>query len=503
MKNNYLLKNVMLAVLCLFGLEAVAQYTVTPIPSQQYTATLPVAFTQDDMYSAAIPLNFDFDFFGNTYNQVMVSTNGYVNFDLANASSFSPWSFNGTIPNASFPVKNSFLGCYHDMNNQDGDGTITFGSTGSAPYRKFVVIYDNNSHFQCNSAAKTTLQMVLYETLNIMDSQIIQKDLCATWNNGNAVVGVINSNGLVAFTPPGRNTSQWTATNEGWRFAPALMADRYDFVKCDDDTDGFVSFDLQVAQNDLWPANPGSVTFHATEGDAIGQTGALSTTYTNTANAQTIYANVNGEIVSVVLRVVDCNNDFDGDSVATPDEDLNNDTNLANNDTDSDGIPDFVDNDDDGDLILTNEEYVFGRNANALLDTDGDGIPNYLDNDDDGDGILTINEDYNGNNDPTDDDTNDDGTPDYLQSSVALGVNQNTAQAKTISIYPNPTSDVLNIDNKTGQDISGISIYSINGVLVRQTQNAQTIPVGDLQSGLYFIKIQIGNEVQNYKFIKK
>lgn len=502
MKNNYLSQFTLFA-LCLFGLKATAQYTVTAIPSQQYVATLPLAFTADDTYSAVIPLNFNFDFFGNSYSQVIVSTNGHITFDTTSANGNAPWAFSGTIPNASFPIKNSFLGCYHDMNNQDADGTITFGSTGAAPYRKFVVIYDNNSHFQCNAAAKTTMQMVLYETLNVMDSQIIQKDLCATWNGGNAVVGVINSDGLVAFTPPGRNTSQWTATNEGWRFSPVLTLSRYDFVKCDDDTDGFSAFDLTVAQNDLWAANPGGVTFHATEGDAISQTGALATTYTNTANAQTIYANVNGEVVSVVLRVVDCSNDFDGDSVGTSDEDLNNDTNLANNDTDSDGIPDFVDNDDDGDLILTNEEYVFGRNANALLDTDSDGIPNYLDNDDDGDGVLTINEDYNGNNDPTDDDTNDDGTPDYLQSSVALGVTQNTTLAKTISIYPNPASDVLNIDNKTGLEISGISIYSINGVLVKQIQGTPAVPVGELQSGLYFIKIQIGGEVQNYKFIKK
>jgi hypothetical protein len=505
MTHKYLTKIFGMAlVLC--SMQAHAQdYTVSPIPSQVYVASLPVSFTSDDFNSALIPLTFDFNFFGNISNSVTVSTNGYIGFSTIWANNFSPWQFSTTIPNSSFPVLNSFLGCYHDINNQDGLGTVTYGITGSAPYRKFVVIYDNNSQFQCNINAKTTFQMVLYETLNILDTQIIKKDLCATWNGGNAVVGVINLDGTIAYTPPGRNTGQWIADHEAWRFIPEMYLDHYDFTKCDDDTDGIVTFDLGVAQNGLSPDNPGIVTFHATEDDAWNQVNALSTTYTNTtSNLETIYANVGGGVYYIFLRVVDCNNDFDDDSVDTSNEDLNNDTNLANDDTDNDGIPNFVDNDDDGDLILTNEEYVFGRNANALLDTDSDGIPNYLDNDDDGDNILTINEDYNGNNNPADDDTNNDGTPDYLQIGVALGVNQNEVQAQTIGLYPNPASDVLNIDNKTGQSISEIEVYSVNGVLVKQIKNTQAaIPIGDLQSGLYFVKIQIGNEVRNFKFIKK
>lgn len=503
MKNNYLLKKCALAFICFLGFKAVAQYTVSSIPSQQYVTALPVAFSVDDTYSAAIPLTFDFNFFGNTYNQVLVSTNGYIKFDTALANQASPWSFTGTIPNNVFPVDNSFLGCYHDLNNQTAQGTTTYAVIGSAPYRKFVVVFNNIPHYSCPDV-HSSFQMVLYETLNILDSQIIEKEVCATWNGGRSVIGVVNADGSVAFAPPGRNTGPWAASHEGWRFSPGLATGNYSFVKCDDDTDGFVAFNLAVAQSDLWAANPGGVTFHATENDAIGQTAALSTTYTNTASTQTIYANVNGQIVQVALRVVDCNNDFDGDSVATADEDLNSDTNLANDDTDTDGIPDFADNDDDGDLILTNDECVFGRNTNTMLDTDSDGIPNYLDNDDDNDGVLTINEDYNGNHNPFDDDTNADGTPDYLQNSVALGVNQNQLSARTLNIYPNPATDVLHIDNKTGQSISEIAVYSVSGMRVKQARNTQTsIAVSDLPSGIYFVKIQIGNEVQNFKFIKK
>jgi len=513
MKNNYLTRIIVVLILFCCGNSVNAQnpYTVTAIPSQAYSAVQPVAFTIDDTYSAQLPLTFDFNFFGNTYSQVAVSTNGYIDFRDVLANSFSPWSFSTTIPNTSFPVKNSFLGCFHDMNNSDADGTITYGVTGSAPYRKFVVIFNNNSQFSCNLLAKSSIQMILYETLNILDSQIIKKELCPNWNGGNAVIGVINSDGSIAATPPGRNTSAWETEFEAWRFTPLSSINTYYFTKCDGDSDGFETFNLQVAQNDLWSANPNAVSFHSTFDDALSQTNALSINYTNIAvTTETIYANANGAIFTVLLKVVDCANDFDGDTVATTDEDLNADTNLANDDTDTDGIPDFVDNDDDGDLVLTTEEYVFGnrnaQNPNSILDTDNDGIPNYRDNDDDGDGVLTINEDYNANNNPADDDANSNGIPDYLDSAVALGIIDTQLLGNSIVIYPNPTSDILNIENKTNKAISNIAVYAINGILVKEQKqrNAMNaVSVSDLQSGVYFVKIQLSDQVLNYKFIIK
>ena len=75
-----------------------------------------------------------------------------------------------------------------------------------------------------------------------------------------------------------------------------------------------------------------------------------------------------------------------------------------------------------------------------------------------------------------------------------------------VSIYPNPTSDVLYIDNPNFEKINSLEIISINGTIVKQENrisNLQSINVSNLQSGVYFVKIQINNEVLNYKFIKK
>ncbi|MCM4154169.1 hypothetical protein DHD05_21480 [Arenibacter sp. N53] len=62
--------------------------------------------------------------------------------------------------------------------------------------------------------------------------------------------------------------------------------------------------------------------------------------------------------------------DHDRDGINTILEDLNKDGNLFNDDTDEDGIPNYLDTDDDGDGILTEDE---------IKDANNDGVPDYLD----------------------------------------------------------------------------------------------------------------------------
>lgn len=484
-----------------------SNYAVTSIPFQQYTGQLPVQGTQDDYYSSIISLPFVFDFYGVSYNQVTVSTNGYVDFRSNLAATPSPWSFNGMIPNVSFPVKNAVLGCFHDLFNGDAQGTVTYGIYGTAPYRKFVVIFDNNSHFSCGATAKSSFQMILHETSNIVDVQLISKQVCNAWNDGRAVTGLINSDGTMGITPPGRNTGAWSAYHEGWRFARPGYYTAYPFVKCDANTDGFEVFNLSVAKNDLSPANPSGVVFYNSLIDAQSTSNPIANlNFTNSVNPQTIYATANGRIVQVILNAIDCAVDVDADNVATALEDTNNDSNLANDDADGDGLANYIDNDDDGDLVLTNVEYVFhNRNTLVILDTDNDGTPNYLDNDDDGDGVLTFREDYDGDGNPLNDDTNTNGISDYLESAVALG-SDDFSLRNTIQLYPNPANDVLNIQNDSDESITGLRIFNVNGGLVKEVKNYQniaTISVSDFQAGVYFVKINLNDKVLNYKFIKE
>tara|TARA_B100001094_G_scaffold122617_1_gene118329 strand:- start:8245 stop:9141 length:897 start_codon:yes stop_codon:yes gene_type:complete len=70
--------------------------------------------------------------------------------------------------------------------------------------------------------------------------------------------------------------------------------------------------------------------------------------------------------------------DHDGDGVNTINEDINNDHIFSNDDSDSDGVPDYLDTDDDGDGILTKDEYDVNGDG-VIDDSDGDGTPDYLD----------------------------------------------------------------------------------------------------------------------------
>ncbi|AEH00329.1 T9SS-dependent choice-of-anchor J family protein [Lacinutrix sp. 5H-3-7-4] len=86
------------------------------------------------------------------------------------------------------------------------------------------------------------------------------------------------------------------------------------------------------------------------------------------------------------------------------------------------------------------------------------------------------------------------------ENNPSLGINTYDFN-ESISIYPNPVKNTLNIN---GNNITSVEIYSVNGKKVlAKTLNGNAIDVSVLKSGLYFINIK-GNqgEVKVEKFIK-
>jgi hypothetical protein len=69
-----------------------------------------------------------------------------------------------------------------------------------------------------------------------------------------------------------------------------------------------------------------------------------------------------------------------------------------------------------------------------------------------------------------------------------------------LSIYPNPTSDIISI--KGVENIKSIKVYSILGGLEKEVFNTNQIDVSELSPGVHFIKINNGN-VFSKKFIKQ
>ncbi len=168
----------------------------------------------DDSHSSIVSIGFDFCFYGQTYSQVAVSTNNYLTFDLNNANAYSSW-ITQPIPNPNEPLA-AIMAPWVDIDPGVG-GSITYGTLGTAPFRKFVASFNNIPMYQCNSLLYKG-QIVIYETTNIIETHIENLPVCSSWNSGLAVHGLHNETGTQAYTVAGRNNTSYTIQNEGRLF---------------------------------------------------------------------------------------------------------------------------------------------------------------------------------------------------------------------------------------------------------------------------------------------
>jgi subtilisin family serine protease/uncharacterized membrane protein len=114
----------------------------------------------DDSYFFPIDLPFDFNFYGNDYNQVAVASNGTIYFQdaylgLGNMPIPSDFSYTPKI----------FIALYWDDLNPGGHGDIYYQILGAEPHRKLVVQYQEVAHYGYPSA-HVTAQAILFEDSN-------------------------------------------------------------------------------------------------------------------------------------------------------------------------------------------------------------------------------------------------------------------------------------------------------------------------------------------------
>ena len=192
------------------------------------TGTIPTSsgISADDNYSGVIPIGFNFDFYGTTYNQLVIGANGVINFTSSLAGAFCPWSITSVLlgnPN----MRNAVCGPWMDILISAG-GQITYSTIGVAPNRKFAVTWCGTHLYSCTTQYLTS-QIIIYETSNIAEVHTAHKTICA-WNGGYAITGVCNAAGTQATVAPGRNyPTNWSVITppEAWRFTPASPATTY------------------------------------------------------------------------------------------------------------------------------------------------------------------------------------------------------------------------------------------------------------------------------------
>ena len=199
----------------------------------------PTSLEIDDLWSGVIDIGFEFCFFDGVYDQILIGSNGVLSFKLENANTGNGWQMDAddTLPNNTNPTLSeaNIFGVAHDI-DPSVCGDINYFVIGAAPYRMFVVNYTDVCHFSCNDL-RSSSQIILYESSNNIDVNVFEKPTCSGWNDGNAVIGVQNNAGTVAFTPPNRNTGDWEVSAdapESYRFAPSQGAPNYTFEWLDE-----------------------------------------------------------------------------------------------------------------------------------------------------------------------------------------------------------------------------------------------------------------------------
>jgi gliding motility-associated-like protein len=196
--------------------------------------TLTAAFGQlangvnifDNGVEGPFPIGFSFSFYGTAYSSFSIGENGWI--------SFTHNEYWGATRNIRLPSvapgspKNCILGAMEDYNPiPAGSPYIFYQTVGEAPHRKLVVMWCQCPMYSCLDLL-VTMQIVLIEG-DTIETHIFNKPVCVNWDN-KCTIGLHDITGTKCDTLPNmnRNSTSWSAQQEGWRYVPvAGSSDTY------------------------------------------------------------------------------------------------------------------------------------------------------------------------------------------------------------------------------------------------------------------------------------
>ncbi|HRG89216.1 MAG TPA: hypothetical protein PLW44_09370, partial [Chitinophagales bacterium] len=142
-----------------FGGAQTTSYTVSSIPYSPpfaFNTGTPILVDVDDRWSAALTLPFNFCFFGNTYNRVIVGSNGVCSFNIANAGATNSWQIPGTIPSANpADLTNCIMAPWQDI-DPTNQGDIYYEIGGTYPCRYIKISWFNVPYYGDPNSVNTS-----------------------------------------------------------------------------------------------------------------------------------------------------------------------------------------------------------------------------------------------------------------------------------------------------------------------------------------------------------
>jgi gliding motility-associated-like protein len=191
-------------------------YNVAQITYAPQANTGAQLFMGDDTQQGPFNIGFNFCFYGTTYTQFWVGSNGWISFSPGQSITFT----SQPLPSAAPTVpKNCIMGPWQDWHPGVG-GQIRYQVSGVAPCRKLTVSWIGVPMYSC-TGNQGTFHIVIYESTNVIENHIQSKPPCLQWQSGTATQGIHNLPGNAAVVVPGRNSTAWTTQNNSWRWTPS------------------------------------------------------------------------------------------------------------------------------------------------------------------------------------------------------------------------------------------------------------------------------------------
>ena len=146
----------------------------------------------DDGSTVELPLQFDFEFFGETHTGVHINNNGNLSF----GSGFSSFSSSG-FPVDGFPMIAPFWGDVDTRSSDDGAGVVYYRSEPN----RFVVTWDHVGYYSGGTEKQNTFQVILTDGSDPLIG--LGNNVCFSWadmqwTTGNASYGEGGFGGIPA-----------------------------------------------------------------------------------------------------------------------------------------------------------------------------------------------------------------------------------------------------------------------------------------------------------------
>lgn len=155
---------------------------------QDISATGTALILGDDVVTGAIPLGFSFSFFGTTYTDVYISSNGFITVLPAQDSGCCSGQ---PLPSIGGNPGGVIAGWWADIFPPAG-GTVSYQTTGTPGNQTFILQFTNVGNC-CGGAAPATWQIKLFEGTNNIESHYVN----AASDGNTYSAGIANPTGTI------------------------------------------------------------------------------------------------------------------------------------------------------------------------------------------------------------------------------------------------------------------------------------------------------------------